>query len=268
MAHTSQLSQQLFELGKLYCDRGDFLLAIERLREAAEIFRTDGQLTQFLKCQNLLLRLYAETEKSAAIQDTKELLQDLALKDGVELGAKTYYTLALCSSYRGQTEAALEYLQKSIAIALAKDDKEDLCYAIAGTANAYARMGNFQDALREIYNLKVFFEVLDVPEVKTSTLILNGHILRELKRYDQAIEVLWSGFELVKSQKMLMSYIYLIYNLAQTYYQMGDRDLAKVYFNLLRRTIDPVNMIRLSKLVEKDILNLGLDGKNSGLSIV
>lgn len=263
MASTHQLSQQLFELGKLYCDRGDFFLAIEKLEEAAGLFKTERKLSEFLKCQNLLLRLYAETENQNAIQETKELLQDLALKDGVELGSKTYYTLALCSSYRGQHDAALDYLQKSIAVALAKDEKEDLCYAIAGTASVYATMGRYQEALRETYNLKVFFEVLDIPEIKTTSLILNGHILRELKKFDQALDVLWLGYESVKSQKMIVSYIYLLYNLALTYFQMGDRELARVYFNLVRKTVDPKNMIRLSKQIERDVQALGLEGKSS-----
>ena len=263
MSNTSHLSKQLFELGQLYCDRGDFFLAIEKLKEAALLFRADNNTEHFLKSQNLLLRLYAETENRSAIKETKDILQVLAMNEGVELGSKTYYTLALCSAYRGQTEAALGYLQKSIAIALAKDQKEDLCYGIAGTAAAYARMGRYQDALREIYNLKVFFDVLDLPDLKTSVHILNGHILRELKRYDQALEVLWGGFEMVKAQKMIVTYVYLLYNLAQTYHQMGDRDLSRIYYDLLRKTVDPKNMVRLHKAIERDLKDYGLDGKST-----
>jgi len=40
---------------------------------------------------------------------------------------------------------------------LANDNKEDICYAISGTAVVYTRMGRLQEALKEIYNLQILY---------------------------------------------------------------------------------------------------------------
>ena len=98
---------RIFELGKLHADRGDFDSAINYLNQASEIYFTSKDFSQYLKCQNLLLRIYAEKEQFDEINLTKEKLQDLVLKEGFELNAKTYYTLSTCACYKGQYENAL-----------------------------------------------------------------------------------------------------------------------------------------------------------------
>src|SRR5581483_9702137 len=105
--------------------------------------------------------------------------QDLVLKEGFELSPRTYYTLGICAYYKKQYDVSLDYFQKALALALASDNKEEMCFAISGIAITYTAQGRFQDALKEIYNLQVFFQILDLPEVKISTQILNGVILRK-----------------------------------------------------------------------------------------
>ena len=263
MTTNGQKADSLFELGRLYCDRGDFFLAMEKLKLAAESFQNDHNISGYLKCQNLLLRLYAETEQNDEIFSTKEHLQDLVLKEGFELNSKTYYTLALCASYKGQEETALEYCQKALAIALANDNKEDICYAISGTALVYTGLGRYSEALKEIYNLQIFFQVLDLPEVKISTLILNAYIMTELKKFDQASEILWQAYDLLKVQKTVLLHVYLLYNMGRNYLRSGDRELARLYLTLAHKVVDPKNMIRLSGLVEKEMSELGQDNKSS-----
>src|SRR5688500_14096720 len=124
MAKAASAGDSLFELGKLYSDRGDFDVAIEKLNEAAAHFYKEKSFDKYLKCQNSLLRMYAEREDNENINLTKERLQDLVLREGFELSAKTYYTLGVSTSYKEQYDLALEYFQKSLAIALANDDKE------------------------------------------------------------------------------------------------------------------------------------------------
>ena len=256
---TGQKPESLFELGKLHSDRGDFFQGMEKLSLAAEGFLLNRDFAAYLKTQNLLLRLYAETEQEQKIFMTKEKLQDLVLKEGFELNSKTYYTLALCASYKGQYEIALEYCQKALAIALANDNKEDICYAISGTAAVYTAMGRLQEALKEIYNLQIFFEVMPLPEIKISTLILNAYIFTELKKFDQAIEVLWQAYDLVKVQKTMLLHIYLLANMGRTYLKSGNKELARLYLNLAHRAIDPKNSIRYARQIEMDLKELGQD---------
>lgn len=257
--HHPHSPEALFELGKLLSDKGDFFAAIEKLQLAASGFLDQKNRVQYLKSINLLLRLYAETEQQEKIFAAKEKLQDLVLREGFELNSKTYYTLALCASYKGQQDTALEYCQKALAIALANDNKEDICYAISGTAAVYTAQGKLHEALREIYNLEVFFEVLPLSEIKISTLVLNSYILTELKKFEQSIDILWQAYELVKTQKTMHLHIYLLAIMGRTYLRAGNRELAKLYLNLAHKAIDPANSIRLAKQIELDLKDLGED---------
>ncbi|GIL18819.1 MAG: hypothetical protein BroJett040_25700 [Oligoflexia bacterium] len=261
MAQSLSKPDSLYELGKLYSDRGDFFLAIDKLKEAATFYLSDKNLASYLKSANLLLRLYAETNQQDEIFKMKETLQDLVIKEGVELSSRTYYTLALCASYKGQQEVALDYLQKSLTLALSTDNKEDICYAIYGTAAIYRLLGKYQEALKEIYNLQIFFQVLDLPELKTSTLILNAMILREMKRFDEAIQILWQAHDLIKSQKAMWMHIYMLGIMGQTYLRMGEKDMARMYLTLAHRSIDPKNLVRFAGEIEKELQLLGDDGQ-------
>jgi len=260
MAQALSKADSVFEVGKLYTDRGDFLIAIDKLKEAAQLFKEEKNFTGYLKSFNILLRLYAETEQHDEITNLKEAIQDLVLKEGFELNSKTYYTLALCASYKGQEETALDYLQKALALGLAQDNKEDICYAVAGTALVYAGMKKYNEALKEIYNLQIFFQVLDIPEIRISSQILNGWILTQLEKYDQAIDVLWQAYEMVRSHKTMTMHFYVLFNLGRAYLRSGDKEMARIYLTLAAKSVDPTNMKRLASDIKAELSDLGEDG--------
>lgn len=250
-------AENLLELGQLYCDRGDFIISVEKLRDAAEIFYSNSDFDSFLKCQNLLLRMYAEMEDSKSIEDAKERLQDLVINDSVELNSKTYYTLALCASYKGQPKMALEYLEKALALALSKDNKSDICYAINGLAVVYYSLGRLEDALKEIYNLQVFFQVLPLPDLKLSSQILNGLIFRKMGQFDKALEVFWLSYEGLKERKQLYTYQSLLLAMGNTYADIGELDISRMYLELVRRSVDPKNHVRVARILDERIAALG-----------
>ena len=246
------------ELAKLYAARGDLLIAMEKANESADFFLAEKEFNSYLACQNLLLRCYAERDESDKINLTKEKIQDLVLKEGFELNSKTYYTLGTCSLLKRQLDSALDYFQKSLAIGLAADNKEDLCYAITGLAYTYMRLGKLSEALREIYNLQVFFEVLNLPDVKLSVQILNGIVLQKLERYDQALDMFWSCYDTLRQEKNLYMYLNLLFSIGATYQAMGEGDLARVYFQLAKKSTDPNNLRLLTKDIDKKLKELGL----------
>lgn len=252
-------AEHIFELGRLYFERGDFDLAVQSLNDAAQAYFEQRKFVEYLKCQNLLLRIFAEREQHQEINAAKERLQDLVLKEGFELSSRTYYTLANCASHKGQLDIALDYLQKALAIALAADHKEDICYSIFGLASVYSTMDppRFDDALKEIYNLQVFFQFLDVPELRVSTLIRNAWILQQIKKYDEAIDLCWKAYEELKKVKNNYIGVYLLYNLGSIYADIGDRDMARLYANLARRSVDPDNYVRLHGLVNALLERIG-----------
>lgn len=248
-----------YELGKLYYDRADFEKAVPHLEKAAEVFFAEKNFSEYLRTLNALLRIYSEREQFDLINVTKEKLQDLVLKEGFELNSRTYYTLALCAQYKRQIEVALDYFQKALAIALASDNKEDICYAIFGLAYVYSNpeVGKYPEALKEIYNLQVFFQVYDFPELKISTQILNADILRQLKKYEDAVEVLWRTLDDVRKTRNIVTTTYIMGLLGVLYFEMGDKDVARMYLQLAQKSVDSKNQVRLSRMIKTYMDKIG-----------
>lgn len=260
----SPLESQL-SVVKLYCDRGDFFDAIPSLKQLAHQAIEEKNFSIFLDAQNLLLRCYAETEQNDEVNKAKEAIHDLVLKENFELNSKTYYTLALCAAYKGQADSALEYLQRALQMALASDNKEDICKSIFGIARVYAMSGveRYTDALKEIYNLQVFFQVYDFPEIKASAAVLNAEILRALGKYDEALDTAWKAYDLVKITKNLTSGTYLLAFLGQVYFEAGDKDMARLYITLAHKSVDPKNMKRVAHMISYYHEKLGIEADSN-----
>ncbi len=251
------------EMGKLYADRCDFKRALLIYNETSEKALEKKEFKTYLKCVNFQLRIYAEMEKYKEIDEIKEKLQNLVLKEKILLDARTYYSLGLCASYKGQHKTALEFLEKSLATALAEDDKENICYAISGIAIMYTTLKRYEDALKEIYNLQVFFQVLPLAELRLSSQILNGHILREMGKHEQALEIFWQCYEELRDQKNLYIFICLLYAMGVTYQEMGNKDLAKLYLLLSKKTADPENLKYSVKKLDARLEQLGEQNDSS-----
>ncbi len=248
---------QVFQLGKLHADRGDYSNAIIFLTQAAETYFTQKNFSEYLKCQNLFLRIYAERDRFDEINATKEQLQDLVLKEGFDLNAKTYFTLSMCAGYKGQHEVALDYAQRSLSLALGVDDKEDICNSIFMISFIYFLMGRYADALKEVYNLHVFFQVYDFPELRLSAKLLNADIFRIQKKYDEALSIMWEAYEELKSCKKIVTHVSILGMLGTTYFDMGDKESSRVYLNMALRMVDETNQVRLAKMIKSYLDKMG-----------
>lgn len=253
-------ANELFEMGKLKGELGDFSASIEKLEEASKLFAEARDHKHFIKCLTLCLRMYAEMENHKALQMVKDRLYDYVTRERIELNSTTFYTLALVCSYRGEYPQALEYLEKALALALSEDSKEDMCYAIHGLAAVYWSLGRTDDSLKEIYNLRVFFQVMKLPDLEISSQILNGYILVSLKRFDEALDVFWKAFEALKNQKNMYTYVSLLFAMGYAYAEAGEADLAKTYMRLAQQMADPNNFVFLLRKINE--LTKKLSGKN------
>lgn len=248
---------RIFELGKLHYERGDFDNAIFYLNQASEAYFLTRMFSQYLSCQNILLRIYAEREDFEKINITKEKLQDLVLKEGFELNSKTYYTLATCTSYKGQNDTALEYAQKALSLALAVDDKEDICKSIflIALSNFYSK--KYTEALKEIYNLHVFFQVYDFPDIKASTRILNISIHRRLGKLDEALSLAWEAYEELKHLRSITMNVHLLGLIGMIYNEIGDKENARSYLKMALKMVDQKNQVRVANMLKSDLLEVG-----------
>ncbi|MGZ3690448.1 MAG: winged helix-turn-helix domain-containing protein [Pseudobdellovibrio sp.] len=242
---------KLYEIGKLYCDRGDFVLALPNLQDAAEGFLAAKNYENYFKTLQHILRIHAERDEFDHVSAIKEKLHDIALRENIEITSRMYYTLGLCSSTKGQTENAMEYLKKAVELGLKTNNQEDICYAIVGLAICYWQEKRFDEALREIYNLNIFLQVIDNADLRVSSYTINALILASLKKYDQALEVYWLAYDELKKTKQLTLAVSVLGNIGITLFEMGQRDLARVYLNLANKSLDPENNKRALRRIQK-----------------
>lgn len=249
MQAVADRAKGLYDIAKLHWELGDFRSAIENLNGACVLYKELHDHRAYLKAYSLIIRMHSEMEDRAAVEASVKGLRKYLQTEKVEMNSVAHYTLAQCASNEGDLKRALDHLEQALALALAADNKEDICFAIYGLAVVYWSLERYEDALKEIYNLRVFFQVLKLPEVEISSQIMNGYILIGLKRFDDALVVFWKAMESLKTQKNLYMYVNLLFAMGYTHAESGDHDLARTYLTLAKQMVDPTNFSLLSRRI-------------------
>ncbi|MBC7741625.1 MAG: tetratricopeptide repeat protein [Bdellovibrionaceae bacterium] len=242
---------QLFEIGKLYWDRGDFTMALPNLLQATDIYLSQKNYDAYLKSLRLVLRIYAERDQHDLITQIKENLHDLVIRESIELSSNTYYTLGVCANYKGQVDSSIDYFRRALELGLKANRQEDMCNAILGLSICYRQQKKYEEALKEIYNLNIFLQLLNLTELKIASANSNAMILMDLKRYDQALDVLWTAYEEIKNTKQLVIAISILANIGIVLFELGQKDAAKIYFNLATKSIDPRDSKSILNKIQK-----------------
>lgn len=211
----------LLEVAKLYCDRGDYELALPKLVECSRISLLAKDFSTYLKSVQYTLRIYAEREEFDQLSALKERLQDLVIREGFELNSRVYYVFGIAALYKSQVDTALEYFKISLEQALKTNNKEDICYAILGIAYSNCGLGKFEEALKEIYNLNIFIQYLDQPDLHSAVLSANAFVLMSLNKYDQALDILWQAYEQIKISKHLTTANTILTNIGICLFELG-----------------------------------------------
>jgi tetratricopeptide (TPR) repeat protein len=242
-------ADQSLELGKLYCDRGDYTEALPHLYAAAEQFLAEKNHPQYFKAIQFTLRIYAEREEFDQLSALKEKLHDMIMRENIEVTSRAYYVFGIASVYRGQIDGAMEYFKLSLELGLKHNNKEDSCYAILGIANCLRAQKKYDESLKEIYNLNIFLQFIDNIDLKTGVYGTNAEILMNLKKYDQALDILWSAYEITKLSKQITTASAILVNIGICLCELGQKDVALVYFNLVKKTTIPANTKRFYKAI-------------------
>jgi len=245
-------AKSLYEAGRLHWSLGEFGKSIGKLNDASELYLEVKEFDSYFRSEALILRMHFEMGNKRAVSEVCDKIEKILKKEDLPHPSRILSTYAFLAQESGDFPKALDHLQKALAGALAAENKEDTCYAIFGLVMVYAQLGRLEDALNEIYNLKVFFQILDLPEVELSTVIANGYILLMSEKYEEALSVFWSAMEKLRTRQNVYSYVNLLFALGTTYRRMGDANLARTYLNLAQQIIDPESFVVMSKKIQAE----------------
>lgn len=210
-------SEKNLELARLYFERCDVLKAIEVLEPTIDVCIESKDYDYYLEAMHILFRAYAETMAFEKIIYEKKRLDGLVKNHNLDFKSRTHYVLGLCASSQRDYKQALWHCQKALDLGIQNNEKENVCNATLGIAISYYYMERYDESLKEIYNLQVFMNVMELPQISLSAHILKGQILRKIQKYDQAIEVLWQSYEVLKRDRNFYSYITILFSLGCTY---------------------------------------------------
>src|SRR5690606_1256860 len=82
-------------------------------------------------------------------------------------------------------------------------------------------------------------------------------ILRKTGQHEKAIEIFWQAYENLKERKQLYTYMCLLLQMGNTYAALGEMDLARMYLNLVKRSVDPANHKRVARILERRLQEIG-----------
>src|SRR5690606_25209848 len=134
---------------------GDFQNSIKKVAAATELYLEVREFDLYFRGQSLILRMYLEMNQGKLAQQIRDDIESILKKEKMDAPAVILTMYAFIAHNHGELGKALEYLQKALAVSLANGNKEDTCYAIYGLVVVYAALNRLDDALNEIYNLKV-----------------------------------------------------------------------------------------------------------------
>jgi len=240
----------LSNLGTLYFEKGELKNAIPYLLEAQNQYFVSKKIRKYFDVSYMLLRAYLEMGKVDEVQAIKESLQKVIVEENIEMTSRLYYTMGVCASAEGQLDTALTFFNQSFNVALAENNKEDMCFALCGKAIWYKKAKDYEKALSVVENLKVFFETVDVPEVEATAYSCEGQIYDALGDSEKALSSLWSAFKVAKKSKSVQFVnAYILIQLGATHMKMNKIDLADNYFNLAEGLINPEEHVRAYELL-------------------
>lgn len=239
------------ELGQLYYEKGELLLAKPLLEEARVYFFAQKKIRRYFDVTYKLLRLHIELDQQDGILKIKEELKELMISEDIEMSSKLYYTLGVCSELEGRREESYRFFEKALSVALTESNKEEICYALCGKAIWYKNGQDYEKAFALIENLKLFFETITLPEVATSVGILESMIYLKLGKLDDSLKALWAAYaESRKARSVFFMNSYVLIQFSIVYMKLGKHEMAREYFELARKSIKEGEHIRTQQILK------------------
>lgn len=247
-----------YQLGNLYYDRLDFSKALFYLKKATKVFLEESQFEYYFSCQNKCLFMFAEREEQAEVVSLQKELAAVQSQYALAENSRYYYTLGSSLDLEQNFSSALSCMEKSLELALKTQNRVDVCYALSGLVIVYIHQKKLDLAIKEINNLKVFFQKIELKDLSMSMDLAYGYILREKGLLKEALDIFWKTYSRVSEVKNLYYNTYLLYALGTTYLQLKDKETASLFLSLAQSSGDEVNLKRTTTLIGNRIKSIGL----------
>ncbi len=261
---SKRATDRRFEQGLYAYHRGDYSLALrefEKTCEAAAILR---DYTRYVESCTYVLRILAEREEFAKVERIErrvlEMLEHME-SDSIHprLKSRALYILGICSCYQEtRHDRAMAYFREAIEYAIKGEDKEALAAPLYGAATVLYARQRFDEALKELERLSILLSCLDLPDLRSASILLKAMVRRNQGHLDASLEEAWKAFDSLKHHPHLVLYLHTLCVLGTVYKQKGDTAAARLYLDLADRTLKRNEFPRIARLVDDAVASLGV----------
>lgn len=220
-------------LGEVYFQKGEFRAAVSHLINEKKNSLETNKVRSYYNACNMLLRAYLEMGDEEKMNQLKDELQNIVIREEAEMTAKLYYTLGIVAFLERKFDQSLKFFNQSFNVALSESNKEDMAYALVGKAIWYKEAKDYEKAISVLENIKLFVEGLSSPEIETSCYIAESQIFTSLQKYDEALKSLWQAYSCAnKRDSMSFLNAYVLIQFGIVYTKLKKFDFAENYLSL------------------------------------
>lgn len=245
-----EIAETFYELGCLYCDKGNLLKAEPKFRQAADVYLKLNHFREYLSCQNKLLRVLVEMGRFKEVEILSNQIKYNVEAFDIEPSAKLLYTQAVFAFMSMDLATADKKFDESLKKALEEDSKEDICNALFGQARVYKAKKLDELVEKKLKNLEVFLDVIEISDVKAATKLFQADIEIDKGNYSRALDLAWECHDVLKTNPNQFYRANLFTCFATCYYYLGNTDLAVHHIQLAKSSIDPEMHVNSAKMIE------------------
>ncbi|NEO34116.1 MAG: CHAT domain-containing protein [Symploca sp. SIO3C6] len=203
---TSEISanpQTLVQQGKAYYDAQQFIEAIEILKQAAEVFKNQGDhLQQAMTLNNLALayqQLGQWSEAQAAITSSLELLQNPTTTQQLQMQGAALDLQGQIYLAQGQPDSAGEYFSTAAATYTQAGDEAGVLRSQINYAQALQASGMYRRALEILQQASINLQKQPDSVLKATSLRSLGRTQRLIGNLEQSQDILEQSLEVAQA---------------------------------------------------------------------
>ncbi len=249
---------QSFYIAKSKYDLGAFAEAVPIFRSLADHYSYIRDYPNFVDMGCYLVRGYVSMNGKTELKQLSDEMQFLLAQKKISGSSSLHYAIGLSQCVMGQVDAARLSFQASEAYALMPICHEDLSKALIGSLrlNLFNLESSKQYIGEQFSRLESVLGARYFPESSFNLKILIAKLLRNEKKFDEALEMLNSAYYDLRNIKSLFYSALLMGNIGGTYLEAQRLELAGTFLNIAAQSVDRESHCRLAVEIDATLRNL------------